>query len=387
MTNPIPKDWKRIKLGNLFDITSSKRVFQSEWTSKGIPFYRAREIVKLSENGFVDNELFISEDMYFRYKDKYGAPQKDDLLITGVGTVGILYRVEGDKHFYFKDGNIIWLKNKNLVYSAFVEQQFKTGVIKKQIFDGNPITTVATYTIDAAKKTYINFPPLSEQKRIVAILEIWDEALENLNRKIAIKKQIKKGLMQKLLTGKVRLPGFSGEWEAVKLGDVLKIKHGKSQKEVEDSNGKYPILGTGGEMGRTNKFLCDKPSVLIGRKGTIDKPRYMDSPFWTVDTLFYSEIKNTYFPKFLYFYFLIINWREYNEGSGVPSLSASTISNIKITIPNSKEEQIAIAKILTTADDEITALKKKRDILGEQKKYLLNNLIAGKIRTPKNLTI
>ena len=80
------------------------------------------------------------------------------------------------------------------------------------------------------------------------------------------------------------------DWEVKTLGDVLKIKHGRDQKQVQSTNGKYPILGTGGLMGFTDKFLYNKESVLIGRKGTIDKPRYMNTPFWTVDTLFYSEI-------------------------------------------------------------------------------------------------
>ena len=149
----------------------------------------------------------------------------------------------------------------------------------------------------------------------------------------------------------------------------MTIKHGKPQKEVESPDGKYPILGTGGEFGRATKFLYDKPSVLIGRKGTIDKPKYMDKPFWTVDTLFYSEIKKNNNPKFLYYIFLTINWKLYNEGSGVPSLSASTISSIKIHVPQEEKEQEAIVNILTTADTEITELEKKLSIIKEQKRY------------------
>ncbi len=85
-------------------------------------------------------------------------------------------------------------------------------------------------------------------------------------------------------------------WESKRLGDALKVKHGREQKAIETIDGKYPILGTGGIIGQTNSFLYDKPSVLIGRKGTIDKPQYMDSPFWTVDTLFYTQIERNYNP-------------------------------------------------------------------------------------------
>lgn len=100
------------KISEVFDVGSSKRVYKSEWTTEGVPFYRAREVVKLSKNGYVDNELYISEEMFQEYSKKYGVPKSGDLLITGVGTLGICYQVKEHDRFYFKDGNIIWLKNK-----------------------------------------------------------------------------------------------------------------------------------------------------------------------------------------------------------------------------------------------------------------------------------
>ena len=156
------------------------------------------------------------------------------------------------------------------------------------------------------------------------------------------------------------------DWEVKKLGEVLKIKHGKSQKEVEDRSGNIPILGTGGLMGFANTFLYDKPSVLIGRKGTIDKPQFMNTPFWTVDTLFYSEMIDGNNPKFLYYKFLMIDWYSYNEASGVPSLNAKTIERISIATPPSIKEQNAIALALSEIDDYIFSLEnlitKKRNI-------------------------
>ena len=140
--------------------------------------------------------------------------------------------------------------------------------------------------------------------------------------------------MQKIYSQELRFKDEDGkafpEWEKKNLSNLAKIMYGKDQKQVVVKNGKYPILGTGGKMGNTNQFLYDKPSVLIGRKGTIDKPAYMDTPFWTVDTLFYTEIFENTFPKWLFYKFQTINWYLYNEASGVPSLSASTIYKIKI---------------------------------------------------------
>lgn len=228
----------------------------------------------------------------------------------------------------------------------------------------------------------ILLPPLPEQEKIVEVLETWDEYLETLNKTIRLKKKTKNGLLQKLLKGKIRLKNFNSPWKNIKIGDCLKIKHGKTQLNVENPNGKYPIFGTGGIIGTANKFIYNKPSVLIGRKGTINKPRYLENPFWTIDTLFYSEINAQNLPKYMYYLFLTINWKIYNEGSGIPSLSASTISSINISIP-SLEEQTAIAEILTTADNEIELLEKKRQLIEAQKKFLLNNLITGKIRLPE----
>lgn len=168
-------------------------------------------------------------------------------------------------------------------------------------------------------------------------------------------------------------------WQQVKLGDCLVIKHGKSQKEIEVLDGKYPILATGGVIGRTNTPLYSKPSVLIGRKGTIDKPRYMDTPFWTVDTLFYSQIKENSIPKYLFYKFNTIEWYDYNEASGVPSLSATTISSIKFNLP-SLFEQNRIVAVLETWDRAIEKLVKKIEVKKEIKKSLMQDLLTGKKR-------
>lgn len=170
-------------------------------------------------------------------------------------------------------------------------------------------------------------------------------------------------------------------WELKTIGSILKVKHGKSQKDVENKNGKYPILATGGVIGKTNSFLYDKPSVLIGRKGTIDKPQYMDKPFWTVDTLFYTEIKEGYDPKWIYYKFCSIPWKNYNEATGVPSLSASTIQSIKIEVPPLNEQK-KISSILSIWDKAIELKEKLIEQKKEQKKGLMQKLLTGQVRLP-----
>ncbi|MDP1880766.1 MAG: restriction endonuclease subunit S [Parachlamydiaceae bacterium] len=236
-----------------------------------------------------------------------------------------------------------------------------------------PMKAIENYRIQV-KHSYL------EQQAIADVLSDIDSLVNNLDQLIAKKRNIKLAAMQQLLTGKQRLPGFSGEWKLKRFGDVLKVRHGKSQKEVEVINGKYPILASGGEIGRTNDYLYDKPSVLIGRKGTIDSPQYTDNPFWTIDTLFFTEISNSAFPKFIFYKFNMINWRIYCEASGVPSLNASTIEGIEFNTPSSLEEQIAIAQVLTDMEIEILALEGQCNKVRNLKQGMMQELLTGRIR-------
>ena len=218
-----------------------------------------------------------------------------------------------------------------------------------------------------------------EQESIAEALSDTDALIESLDQLIAKKRQIKQGTMQELLTGKRRLPGFGGEWKVKNFGDLLTIRHGKSQKGVESLDGAYPILATGGQIGRANQFLSDRPSVLIGRKGTIDKPQYIDTPFWTVDTLFYSDIHQPNNAKFLYYRFCLIDWNQYNEASGVPSLNARTIQGVEILCPK-PGEQTAIAIVLSDMDTELAALESRLAKARQIKQGMMQELLTGRIR-------
>ena len=141
--------------------------------------------------------------------------------------------------------------------------------------------------------------------------------------------------------------------ECYELQELMKIKYGKNQKKVEDENGEFPILGTGGVMGYANKFLYDKPSVLIGRKGSISKVKYIDKPFWTVDTLFYTEInENKALPLYIYYYLSQIDFNYYNEGTTIPSLRTETLNKIEIYLPNIKVQN-KIVDFLSNIDKKI----------------------------------
>ncbi len=229
-------------------------------------------------------------------------------------------------------------------------------------------------------KTFL-LPPLAEQRKIAEILRTWDEAIETAEAELKAKQERKRWLMDKLL----RLGTDGGSklsesgWTAQRLGDILEIRHGKNQREVETPEGRYPILGTGGIIGRTNSFLYDKPSVLIGRKGTIDRPQYMETPFWTIDTLFYTSISDRALPRFIFYVFCTINWQQYNAATGVPSLAASTIESIKIQLPPLAEQR-RIADILQAVDADAEVINCRIETLRAQKRGLIQKLLTGEVR-------
>lgn len=244
---------------------------------------------------------------------------------------------------------------------------------------------VATTALPSLNGSQLRSIPLlvpedpQEQRRIAAALSDVDYLIAALERMIAKKEAIKQGMMQQLLTGKTRLPGFMTPWRECAMGDVLTVRHGKNQSAVENPRGLYPILATGGQIGRATMPLYSKPSVLIGRKGTIDRPQYMALPFWTVDTLFYTEIDASTDPRYLYYVFLTIDWRSMNEASGVPSLSTSRVEGVEIRLPEI-DEQRAIREVLDTADREIVLLRRRLRKARDAKQGMLQELLTGHTR-------
>ena len=176
---------------------------------------------------------------------------------------------------------------------------------------------------------------------------------------------------------KLRFKEFDGDWSAQKYKDALTIKYGKDHKLLED--GEIPVYGTGGVMRYVNQYLYDGESILIGRKGTIDQPKYVNEKFWTVDTLFYSEIKQNIYPLFIYQHALQVNWLGLNEATGVPSLNTTSINNVDIYLP-SKEEQTKIASFLSNVDEKISQLTQKHELLSQYKQGMMQKLFSQQIR-------
>ena len=150
------------------------------------------------------------------------------------------------------------------------------------------------------------------------------------------------------------------------LSELVTIKYGKNQKKVHSDDGNIPIYGTGGLMGYATTSLYDKPSVLIGRKGTIGKVKYVEHPFWTVDTLFYTIINtDIVHPKYLYYVMSLIDLNNYNEGTTIPSLRTETLNRLEFDIPSIEEQEIVLS-CLNPIDEKIKLNKVINNNLEQQ---------------------
>jgi type I restriction enzyme S subunit len=164
----LPEGWEWCRLAKLGWITSSSRVKQKDWKKEGIPFFRAREIVQLSKKGKVDNELYISDDLFQELTKTGTTPEPDDVMLTGVGTIGVPYLVQANDLFYFKDASVLIFKNVTGMYPQYLLKFFKCPLWINSIHKESMGTTVHTLTIIRASETLLPLPPLAEQQRIVA---------------------------------------------------------------------------------------------------------------------------------------------------------------------------------------------------------------------------
>ena len=165
-------------------------------------------------------------------------------------------------------------------------------------------------------------------------------------------------------------------WEQRKLSDILKVNSGKDYKHLEQ--GDIPVYGTGGYMLSVNESLSNIDAIGIGRKGTIDKPQYLKAPFWTVDTLFYLTALDKHSILFLYYLMQLMPWKKFDESTGVPSLSKTTIDNINGYVPSNPKEEELISTLFNQLDKSITLHQRKLNNLKLKKKALLQKLF------PKN---
>ena len=190
--------WEQRKLGDMMNVTSVKRIHQSDWTDSGVRFLRARDIVAAAKNEEPDDYLYISKEKYEEYSALSGKVSVSDLLVTGVGTIGVPYLVRNLEPLYFKDGNIIWFQNSDKIDGKFLFYSFSAEQIQGFINESAGIGTVGTYTIESGKKTPISLPNQIEQAKVGEFFQQLDDLITLHQRELEKLQNIKKSMLEKM---------------------------------------------------------------------------------------------------------------------------------------------------------------------------------------------
>ena len=219
-------DIQEKKLGEIALLSSSKRVYANEYVDVGIPFYRGKEISELQSNKEISDILYISKDKFEELKNKYGAPVKGDILITAVGTLGNTWVVDNENPFYFKDGNLIWLREIK-EDSYYLNYIFNSPKGKKRIIDSAIGSNQKALTIVKLSELEFSFPCKDEQKKISDFLSSVDDIIQIQAEEIAALEEQKKGIMQKLFNREVRFKADDGseypEWDERTFDEIFNV--------------------------------------------------------------------------------------------------------------------------------------------------------------------
>ena len=381
----IPNDWYDYQLGDVGEVLMCKRVYANQTSEVGeIPFYKIGTFGKAAD-------AFISRQLYEDYRRKYSYPQKGDILISAAGTLGktVIY---GGQEAYFQDSNIVWLKtddrklsNKYLIhYYQIINWPTPEGAAIQRLYNG------------IIREAHIVAPAVSEQQKIAAILTTQDKVIELKEKRLAEKLRQKKYLMQQLLTGRKRLPGYWGEWNFPKAKEIFQNVTDKNHK------GDFMVLSATQDKGimprnevdidikydvsslANYKKVCQGNFVISLRsfQGGIEYSAYtgLVSPAYTVLSS-KKELCDEYYKQYFKSADFInrLNVAVYGIRDG-KQISFEDFGQLRIPYPPINE-QTAIAQVLSTADREISLFRQDIEQEKQKKKALMQLLLTGIVRT------
>lgn len=381
---------KTYKLDSLCEITSSKRIFYSEYTESGIPFFRSKEIIDLFNKNNIATELFISENRYNEIKNKFGVPEEDDMLLTSVGSIGIPYLVKSSDKFYFKDGNLTWFRkyNRKLIDPLYLYQWVISSVGKETLTRLSMGAAQPALTISRLKNLSINIPSISVQQKIASILSAYDRLIENNTRRIRLLEQIAENLYKEWFV-RFRFPehekvemvnGLPKGWKIKKLGEYANISTGKCNREDAEEDGIYPLFDRSQEIKKSSKWIKDCEAIIVPGEGTSFIPRYYKGKFNLHQRCYCIEptIKDI---GFYLFYSIMLNRKYFLSvatGATVPSLRQNNFTKMKLIIAE-LELVKKYNKIASTIALQIDRLKEQNTLLTRQRDLLLPRLMSGKL--------
>jgi len=395
----IPDGWKWVKLKDLSTKIGSgitPKGGSEVYLKSGVKFLRSQNVL----NGTVsfDDIAFISDETNTKMKSTQ--LKKGDVLynITGASIGRSAVYDFDDPANVNQHVCIVRLKDSN---PKLINTILLSSIGKQNLFSFQAGGNRQGLNYQQLGSFEIPIPPINEQNCIVHILETWDKYIETLNKKIKVKKNIKKGLMQNLLSGKMRLGEFKKEWKMRQIGDCGTIVTGNTPSmddksnygdeycwaTAEDFNGKY-INETKIKLSKRGKDLAKllpKGSILVTCIASIGKNGIAGTDMATNQQINSIIVNKKNSNEFIYY--LLNNstniLKRYAGAGGIPILNKITFSKIKIKVPASLEEQTAIAEVLSALDRELMILEKQLAMVTNQKRYLLNNLITGQIRVPE----
>ena len=371
----VPEHWGTSRLKFLCKITTGGKDTENKVDDGEYPFYvRSQTVERINSYSFSGEAILTAGD--------------------GVGVGKVFHYVDGKFDFHQRVYMFYAFKK---IAGRFLFEYIKNNFYKVALA-GMAKSTVDSLRLPLIQNFMITVPPPEEQQAIANYLDIATDKIDTLISKqtklIELLKEKRQALISHAVTKglnphtKMKQSGVEwlGEipegWEVKKLKYSARIQGGKDQKEVVDDNGKYSIYGSGGVFGYTNHYLYNGKSVLLGRKGTIDKPLYVEGKFWTVDTMYYTILEKATVPKWLYYSATTIKFGYYQYGSAVPSMTQEDLHNIHFSTPLAEEQQ-AIANYLddktTKIDNLIEKATKAIELLKERRTALISSAVTGKI--------
>ena len=399
--------WEQRKLGDIMNVTSVKRIHQSDWTDSGVRFLRARDIVSASKNEEPDDYLYISKEKYDEYSLISGKVSVGDLLVTGVGTIGVPYLIRNSEPLYFKDGNIIWFQNGTKIDGDFFLYSFFGKAIQDFINESAGIGTVGTYTIESGKKTPISLPEMKEQQQIGAYFRNLDNLITLHQRKYDKLQVLKKAMLEKMFpkngssVPEIRFKGFTDAWEQRKLFEMCgtfeyglnaaaKEFDGKNKyiriTDIDDASREFLLSDLSSPdicLDGMSKYLLSSGDIVFARTGASVGKTYIyrenDGIVYFAGFLIRAKVNQDNDAEFVFQSTLSPSYEKYiritSQRSGQPGVNAQEYGEYDLFAP-SKEEQQRIGHFLRGIDSLITLHQRELEKLQNIKKSMLEKMFV-----------
>lgn len=385
----IPSDWEIISLESLGEFKNGINKGKDDF-GFGVKFVNIQD-------AYIGNSIVESRlgrlNVNEKEKEIYKLINGDIVVVrSSVKPEGVGYPIlfDGAQEDVVYCGFMIRYRyNIDKVNPLFMLYQLRSSKARKQVLDLSTVSANTNINQESYKKVKIILPTKKEQEKIASILSTVDEQIDNVDALIEKNKELKKGLMQTLLTKgightkfkKTEIGEIPEEWEVKKLGDIFKLSSGNflSQKNIVD--GCYPVYGGNGVNGYHNEYMFQESKLVIGRVGAkCGCVCLSQSKAWITDNALYiSEKIKEFDDKYMYYLLDSINLNSYANQNAQPVISGQKIYGIYVAFPNINE-QIKITKILSQIDEKIEEYENKKKKLEELKKGLMQQLLTGMIR-------